>query len=153
MKPFAISPLRPSHLSGIAELERLCFSDPWSENALSLLLQGANLGVVALDENETPIGYGGLLTVLDEGQITNIAVHPNSRGMGIGKAILEQLICRSKDRGIREISLEVRESNLPAKALYQSQGFVIAGVRKRFYCHPTEDGLVMLLTLETDDHT
>ena len=147
MKPILISALQSSHLEGVAEIERLCFAEPWSQQALALLLQNANLGVVALDEQGNPIGYGGLLTVLDEGQITNIAVHPNFRGMGVGKAILEKLIFESASRGIREISLEVRQSNLPARALYQSHGFEIAGVRKGFYRHPTEDGLVMILPL------
>ena len=102
---------------------------------------------------KTTSGYGGLLTVLDEGQITNIAVHPNFRGMGVGKAILEKLIFESESRGIREISLEVRQSNLPAKALYQSYGFEIAGVRKGFYRHPAEDGLVMILSLTNTPQT
>jgi ribosomal-protein-alanine N-acetyltransferase len=150
MKPFSTSPLLPSHLEGVAELERLCFAEPWSQKALALLLQDKNLGVVALDEQGMPIGYGGLLTVLDEGQITNIAVHPEHRKKGVGKAILEKLISESRLRNIRELSLEVRESNLPAKALYLSHGFDIAGVRKGFYRHPTEDGLVMILALDTD---
>ena len=153
MKPFAISQLSPSHLEGVAELERLCFAEPWSRQALTLLLQDKNLGVVALDEQGTPIGYGGLLTVLDEGQITNIAVHPDHRKKGIGKAILEELINESRKRDIRELSLEVRQSNLPAKALYQSHGFEIAGIRKGFYRHPTEDGLVMILSLNIDTPT
>ncbi len=153
MKPFAISQLSLSHLEGVAELERLCFAEPWSQQALALLLQGKNLGVVALDEQGTPIGYGGLLTVLDEGQITNIAVHPDHRKKGIGKAILEELINESRKRDIRELSLEVRQSNLPAKALYQSHRFEIAGVRKGFYRHPTEDGLVMILSLDIDTPT
>ena len=153
MKPFAISQLSLSHLEGVAELERLCFAEPWSRQALTLLLQGKNLGVVALDEQGTPIGYGGLLTVLDEGQITNIAVHPDHRKKGIGKAILEELINESRKCDIRELSLEVRQSNLPAKALYQSHGFEIAGIRKGFYRHPTEDGLVMILSLNIDTPT
>ena len=153
MKSFLISPLQASHLEDVAEIERLCFAEPWSQQALTLLLQDANLGIVALDEQGSPIGYGGLMTVLDEGQITNIAVHPNFRGMGIGKAILENLIFESASRGIREISLEVRQSNLPAKALYQSHGFEIAGVRKGFYRHPTEDGLVMILSLTSTNQT
>ena len=153
MKPFLISALQSSHLEGVAEIERLCFAEPWSQQALALLLQDANLGVIALDEQGTPIGYGGLLTVLDEGQITNIAVHPNFRGMGVGKAILEKLIFESENRGIREISLEVRQSNHPAKALYQSHGFEIAGVRKGFYRHPAEDGLVMILSLTNTPQT
>ena len=153
MKPILISALQSSHLEGVAEIERLCFAEPWSQQALALLLQNANLGVVALDKQGNPIGYGGLLTVLDEGQITNIAVHPNFRGMGVGRAILEKLIFESASRGIREISLEVRQSNLPAKALYQSHGFEIAGVRKGFYRHPAEDGLVMILTLTNTSQT
>lgn len=150
MKPFTISKLLSSHLEGVAELERLCFAEPWSQQSLALLLQNANLGVVALNEDGAPIGYGGLLTVLDEGQITNIAVHPDHRSKGVGKAILKEIICESKKRGIRDLSLEVRQSNLPAKALYQSHGFEIAGVRKGFYRHPTEDGLVMILSLDAD---
>ena len=150
MKPFTISKLLSSHLEGVAELERLCFAEPWSQQSLALLLQNANLGVVALDEDGAPIGYGGLLTVLDEGQITNIAVHPDHRSKGVGKAILKEIICESKKRGIRDLSLEVRQSNLPAKALYQSHGFEIAGIRKGFYRHPTEDGLVMILSLDAD---
>ncbi len=148
MKPFTISQLLPSHLEGVAELERLCFAESWSQQSLALLLQDANLGVVALDEDGAPIGYGGLLTVLDEGQITNIAVHPEHRKKGVGNAILKEMVSESKARGIRELSLEVRQSNLPAKALYQSHGFEIAGVRKGFYRHPTEDGLVMILSLD-----
>ena len=150
MKLSEICMLRPFHLDGVAEIERLCFSEPWSQTALSLLLQEANLGVVALNECGTPIGYGGLLTVLDEGQITNIAVHPKARRMGVGKAILERLICESSVRCIRELSLEVRQSNFPAKALYESHGFVTVGVRKNFYRHPTEDGLVMILSLTNE---
>jgi ribosomal-protein-alanine N-acetyltransferase len=153
MKPFVISLLDASHLEGVAELERLCFAEPWSQQALALLLQDKNLGVVAMDEQGTPIGYGGLLTVLDEGQITNIAVHPDHRKKGIGKAILEELINESRKRDIRELSLEVRQSNLPAKAMYQSHRFEIAGVRKGFYRHPTEDGLVMILSLDIDTPT
>lgn len=150
MNSFSIFLLQSSHLADVEVLERLCFAEPWSQQALALLLQDANLGVVALNESGTPIGYGGLLTVLDEGQITNVAVHPDYRGMGIGKAILERIIAESEARHIREISLEVRESNLPAKALYQSHGFETVGVRKNFYRHPTEDGLVMILTLIHD---
>ena len=150
MKSFTISKLLSSHLEGVAELERLCFAEPWSQQSLALLLQNANLGVIALNEDGAPIGYGGLLTVLDEGQITNIAVHPDHRSKGVGKAILKEIICESKKRGIRDLSLEVRQSNLPAKALYQSHGFEIAGVRKGFYRHPTEDGLVMILSLDAD---
>lgn len=150
MKQIVIAMLQASHLENVAELERLCFAEPWSQQALSLLLQDKNLGAVALDEGDTPVGYGGLLTVLDEGQITNIAVHPDYRGRGIGKAILTSLIDQSRLRGIRELSLEVRQSNLPARALYQSNGFEIAGVRKNFYRHPTEDGLVMILDLTKD---
>ena len=153
MKSFLISPLQPSHLEEVAEIERLCFAEPWSQQALTFLLQDTNLGVVALNEQNKPIGYGGLLTVLDEGQITNIAVHPDFRGMGVGKTILEKLIFESENRGIREISLEVRQSNLPAKALYQSHGFEIAGVRKGFYRNPTEDGLVMILSLTNTPQT
>ena len=146
MNHFHVTILRSEHLCRAAELEALCFSDPWSEDALKILTQAGGLGVIALTDSGRAVGYGGMLTVLDEGQITNIAVHPDFRRQGVGREILSALMEQAKLRGVTQFSLEVRSSNVGAQALYLQQGFTIAGTRKHFYSHPTEDGLVMVRT-------
>lgn len=134
------------HLSAVAELERLCFSEPWSENALELLLTEAATGYVVLLE-ERVIAYGGMMTVPGEGQITNIAVHPEHRRKGCGRAVVDALLSEARAHGAEQVSLEVRESNRAAAALYERAGFFVAGRRKRFYRNPTEDAFVMLMRM------
>ena len=144
MSAFHITPLEDCHLSQAAELEQLCFTQPWSESSLAILTQQNGVGIAALTDGGKLVGYCGMLTVLDEGQITNVAVHPEFRRTGIGSALLNRLLEEAKTLGVTQISLEVRESNVAAKELYLRHGFSVAGVRKRFYSHPTEDGLVMV---------
>ena len=144
MSAFHITRLEDCHLSQAAELERLCFTQPWSESALAILTRQNGVGIAALTDGGKLVGYCGMLTVLDEGQITNVAVHPEFRRTGIGSALLNRLFEEAKTLGVTQISLEVRESNVAAKELYLRHGFSVAGVRKRFYSHPTEDGLVMV---------
>ncbi|MBQ2734664.1 MAG: ribosomal protein S18-alanine N-acetyltransferase [Clostridia bacterium] len=134
------------HLPQIATLETVCFADPWSEQSLELLLTDSAVGFAAVCE-ETVVGYGGMMTVVGEGQITNVAVDPACRRMGIGEAILDALLSEAKQRGAEQVALEVRVSNTAAVALYEKCGFEAAGVRKNFYRHPTEDALVMLKPL------
>ena len=92
--------------------------------------------------------YGGMMVAVDEGQITNIATHPDYRRQGYGKAIVEALIKYSKNNGINSISLEVRESNRAAIELYSRLGFKVEGKRKDFYTKPTENALIMILNLK-----
>ena len=136
--------LQREHLPHVAALERACFSEPWSENSLALLIGDAAVGVVVLDGEGTPVGYGGMMLAPDEGQITNVAVHPKHRRKGIGAALVAALIEECESRGLCELSLEVRASNEAAKALYEAHGFSVEGIRKRFYRNPPEDGLVMI---------
>lgn len=135
------------HLSRVAEIEALCFAEPWSEAALGLLTGEMGYGVVAMNEDGQVLGYGGMLIAPDEGQITNIAVHPSHRRLGVGHALLSALEQEAQGRGLGQLSLEVRVSNLAAISLYERHGFEAAGRRRGFYRHPTEDGLVMLLQL------
>ena len=144
MNRFHVTLLRPEHLREVAELEALCFGDPWSEDALKILTQAGGFGMAAITEDGRAVGYGGMLTVLDEGQITNIAVHPDFRRQGMGREILSAMIVHAQSLGVTRLSLEVRSSNVGAQTLYLQQGFEIAGTRKHFYSHPTEDGLVMV---------
>jgi ribosomal-protein-alanine N-acetyltransferase len=144
MKAIRILPLSEEHLAAAAQLEQLCFAEPWSEQALVMLTREGGYGVVALTESGTVVGYGGMILAPDDGQITNIAVHPDQRRQGIGDALLSALTEKAIALGLAEMSLEVRESNVAAIRLYLRHGFDVAGKRKHFYRHPTEDALVMI---------
>lgn len=140
---YRIVRLLPEHLPGVAELEKLCFSEPWSQNSLAMLTREPGMGMVALSLQGEVVGYGGMLCVLDEGQITNIAVHPLVRRQGIGKAILSALMKYAVQAELCELTLEVRASNEGARRLYASAGFEVCGIRKKFYRMPAEDALLM----------
>ena len=145
MKPidFEIVPLTREWIAAVADLEREVFPEPWSEQALMLLLDGEAFGFACVRAQEL-LGYGGLMIAVDEGQITNIAVRRVARRQGVGQAILSALIDEARKKGLVQISLEARVSNEAAIALYEKLGFSVAGRRKNFYRHPTEDALVML---------
>ena len=131
------------HLADVAELERLCFANPWSEESLRLLLGETALGFVVTEDGRA-VAYGGMLCVAGEGQITNIAVHPDCRRRGLGRAVTEALLDYAREHDFFEVSLEVRASNEAAIALYNRLGFSACGTRRGFYQRPTEDALVML---------
>ena len=126
----------------IALLEEECFITPWSERAILDSYNNSTLFLLFEEEGEI-LGYVGLQIVLDEGYITNVAVTKKARKRGVGSALISRLKEVAKEKGLRFISLEVRKSNAAAIALYEKQGFKAAGLRKNFYCHPTEDGLIM----------
>ena len=135
-------------LEGTAALEKLCFHQPWSASSLELLTrEGIGVGYLCTKtsntENPLVTAYGGMLIAVDEGQITNIAVHPDHRGQGLGLAIVQALIKHAKAERLASITLEVRVSNTPAISLYRKVGFAEVGRRKGFYTKPTEDALIM----------
>ena len=135
-------------LEGVAELEKLCFSQPWSAKSLELLTNdGIGVGMVCRCDGIV-CAYGGMLVAVDEGQITNIATHPDYRRRGYGKAVVEALIKYAKNNRLDSISLEVRESNRAAIELYSSLGFKNEGKRKDFYTNPREAALVMVLRIK-----
>ena len=139
---FEVLPINASHLDAVAELEAACFAEPWSINSLRLLLGDAATGFVALYGGQ-PIAYGGMLWAPDEGQITNIAVHPDFRRRGCARAILLALMRAAEERGVYEISLEVRASNENAIRLYEKLGFCCVGRRRNYYVKPKEDALIL----------
>ena len=126
----------------VAEIERLCFDEPWSERSLALLLDEKNAGFVAILDGRVA-AYGGMITVLDEGQITNIATHPDFRRLGLARQIMGAIDAFSVKRGIAFLSLEVREQNLAARSLYTSCGWSEVGLRKGFYSKPRDNAVIM----------
>ena len=146
-----IVPMTADHLDEVAELERICFTTPWSRNMLAEELDNyLSAFLVALDDNDKVAGYAGLQAVLDEGYITNVAVRPDCRRQGIAGKLLQVFLDFSKGNHLAFLSLEVRASNYDAIALYGSRGFRSVGRRKNYYEHPREDAIIM--TKEFEHH-
>ncbi len=132
------------HIPEAAEIERLCFSDPWSEEGLAMLTGERAVAFASVGSGGRLAAYAGMVTVLDEGQIVNVATHPDFRRMGCARAVLRALIDYADNNRITMLSLEVRESNAAAISLYTSEGFSAAGHRPRFYRKPTEAAIIMI---------
>ena len=139
-----IVPMNADHLDEVAELERICFSTPWSRNMLAEELDNAlSAFLVALDDDGRVVGYAGLQVVLDEGYITNVAVRPECRRNGIAAKLLQVFLDFAQANGLSFLTLEVRASNYGAIALYGSRGFRSVGRRRNYYEHPREDAVIM----------
>ena len=131
------------HISALAQLERECFSDPWSEKALSEELSNPNAVFrVALIDEEVA-GYVGMLHVLDEGDICNVAVFDKFRRRGVATALIQHLVDYAVENQLSFITLEVRESNMGAQKFYETMGFETIGIRKNFYDNPKEHAILM----------
>lgn len=144
MSELTITPMEPEHLAQIAALEIACFSDPWPESILVRELQNPlSLWLCAVD-GDTVAGYIGSQTVLGESDMMNIAVHPDYRRRGVGRALVLAL-CKALRRQMlaSALTLEVRDSNAPAIALYDALGFEQIGLRKNYYQHPKEDARIL----------
>lgn len=146
---FKICDAKDRYVGEIEKLENLCFSVPWTaEQIRSQLSDDSHDFLVALDECDNVVGYIGLMSVLDEGYISNVAVSPTARGNGIAKALISKLMQRAERRELAFVTLEVRESNTAARKLYSSCGFTDVGVRKNYYAFPKEDAILMTLYLK-----
>ena len=138
------SPLLPVHIDQMAEIEIECFSVPWSREALLEELDNPHAHyVVCVDPAGKVVGYIGSRIVLDEADITNVAVRPPYRRRGIGFQLVTAMLGLMKMGGVRSVLLEVRESNLPAQKCYERAGFTVVGRRKNYYELPKEDALLM----------
>ena len=127
----------------VAELERECFSEPWSEASLRDSFAQKQYHFLVAASGERVLGYIGLCRILDEGDITNVAVTSSARRLGIGERLLRQLLDACNHNGVFAVTLEVRTGNEAAIRLYEKCGFRTEGVRKNFYRNPTEDALLM----------
>lgn len=131
----------------IAELDKICFSAPWSESAFQKEFTENELAFYVLAEEKESgkiIGYAGLWCIYEEGHITNVGVHPDFRRKHIGSAVVEVLMMESrKNAGIKTFTLEVRKSNSAAIELYKKFGFLEVGIRKGYYEENNEDAVIM----------
>ena len=131
------------HVVQVAALEAICFHDPWSEKSVaSELTNPLSLWLVALDSDRVA-GYVGSQSVLGESDMMNVAVHPDYRRQGIAEQLCLALVEALKEKGNHCLTLEVRASNDPAKALYEKLGFQQVGLRKNYYRNPKEDACIL----------
>lgn len=141
---YTVIPMTADHLDQVAALEKSCFSDPWSRQMLAEHMQNECAAtLVALGEDGVVLGYAGLLVILDEGYITNVAVHPDFRRLGIASALLEAFERFGREKELSFLTLEVRNGNAPARGLYTKHGFEDVGRRRNYYEHPREDAIIM----------
>ena len=150
MSEIHIVPFAEAHVKAVAQIERACFADPWTEDGLREELDNRCARfLTAVDAGGAVAGYIGCHTVLDEGYIANVAVSPAFRRRGIGRKLVQALLEQSADLAF--VTLEVRASNEPAIRLYERCGFQPVGTRKNFYSHPTEDALLMTRCFEKEE--
>lgn len=131
-------------LESVMEIENANFSKPWTETGFfTFLIRDDTLFLVAAEDDHI-LGYCGIVMIQEEGDITNVSVAKNVQNMGIGQRLMEELLMRTKEKGIQKIFLEVRESNQQAIHVYEKIGFKQISIRKNYYESPVENGLVML---------
>jgi ribosomal-protein-alanine N-acetyltransferase len=148
MKKIEIVPMTKASAAYTAELEKICFSSPWSEEILCEAISRPESEFLCAFIDGEFAGYAGMICVLDEGQICNVAVCPLFRRMGVGEALMAAQRRAAVSRGLSVMMLEVRASNIAAQRLYEKLGWEKVGVRKNFYASPREDGVLYNLYLE-----
>jgi len=135
--------MKVSDVAAIAELEKRCFSDPWSADSIaSELVNPLSYWLVAEVDGQVA-GYVGSQSVLDAADMMNIAVSPEYRRRGVAKALVNELIAYLSKNDVIALLLEVRVSNEPAIALYEKMGFQQVGRRPNYYRNPCEDALIL----------
>lgn len=135
--------MRYEDLDQITEIEKICFSLPWSKNSFEQELKNELAYYQCAEENGKIMGYMGMWKIIDECHITNVAMLPEYRNRGIASLLISKMIEICKCSEIESMTLEVRQSNLPAISLYEKFGFVAVGKRPRYYMKPIEDAIIM----------
>ena len=138
-----IRQMQQEDLQKVSDLENACFSMPWLYHDFETALQKDYYIFIVAEENGEIIGQAGLIQSLDEADLTNVAVATAYRNQKIASQMLEYLLQLGFAKGIRAFTLEVRESNTAALALYEKFGFVKEGIRKDFYDKPKENAVIM----------
>jgi len=148
-KPCLIRRASPADVSALVEIERTCFSDPWTAAGILETVQYATSRVFLAECETRAVGYVMARISGEEGEILNLAVLPKSRRKGIARCLLEEALGSIAAAGVLEVYLEVRQSNDPALSLYQAHGFRPVGLRPDYYRDPREDALVLRAPLRS----
>ncbi len=143
MNNIEIIPFDEEYVDDVLYISTLSFITPWTRESIEKELENRFARYVVAKKDNVIIGFGGIWLILDEGHITNIAVHPEFRGIGAGDMIVEALIELCKLEGINSMTLEVRASNIVAQSLYKKHGFIEEGIRKHYYTDTKEDAVIM----------
>mgnify|MGYP002740069643 CR=1 FL=1 len=153
MNNIRIVPMTADHLDALEQMERTCFSRPWSRKMLAEELENQCAAFLVAEDSVSGrvLGYAGLMVVADEGYITNVAVFPEYRRQGIAGKLLDVFLRFARANHLAFLTLEVRPSNAAAIALYTRFGFREAGRRRNYYDLPKEDALILTRTFEEDD--
>ena len=135
-------------VAAVVRIEKVCFSEPWSEESFRSLVDGAHARFrVAVNPDHSIAGYIAAIALGDDAELLNVAVEPGSRRQGIAARLLDSVVAELRTKRLKTLYLEVRESNLAAIALYKSRGFRQLGVRRNYYRRPAENALVLALDL------
>lgn len=149
----SLRPATEGDLNQVVQIERACFADPWTEESFRRLLAGrsAIFRVVGYPPDFEVAGYVIAFAIGDDAELLNIAVAPGHRGKGLAAQMLDAVLIELGGRAVKNAFLEVRESNVAARALYGSRGFTEIGRRRNYYRRPVEDALVMRRLLEVTE--
>jgi [ribosomal protein S18]-alanine N-acetyltransferase len=140
----AVLDMELEHIDDVLEIEELSFKTPWNRDAfIAELTKNKCAKYKVISSDNKIIAYAGMWILLDEAHITNIAVHPEYRGAGLGKEILDSIIKEARRSGVSSMTLEVRVGNTAAINLYKKYGFVEAAIRKGYYQDTNEDAIIM----------
>ncbi|SCI34394.1 MULTISPECIES: ribosomal protein S18-alanine N-acetyltransferase [unclassified Romboutsia] len=138
-----IEEMKVDDIDGVFEVEKNCFEDYWSRDSFKKELSNNLAKYLVAKVDKEVVGYVGIWFVVDEGHITNVAVHEDYRGKEIGDQLIKELVQVCKDNNIVSMTLEVRSSNIVAQNLYRKYGFKMAGIRKEYYSNNKEDAIIM----------
>lgn len=143
MNNIEILPFSVELVDAVLHISNLSFKTPWTRDSIEKELDNKFARYVIAVNDNVVLGFGGVWLILDEGHITNIAVHPEYRGIGAGDMIMDALVELCALEGIASMTLEVRKSNIAAQNLYKKHGFIEEGIRKNYYSDTSEDGIIM----------
>ncbi|WP_291571396.1 ribosomal protein S18-alanine N-acetyltransferase [Clostridium sp. UBA4548] len=143
MVDLSIVPMNESNIIEVQHISKLSFPIAWSLDSLKKELDNKYANYIVLKLGDKVVGFGGMWIIFDEAHITNIAVHPDYRGHGLGDILVENLLIIARQKKLIGITLEVRKSNIAAISLYEKHGFITEGIRKQYYEDNKEDAYVM----------
>jgi ribosomal-protein-alanine N-acetyltransferase len=141
----SIEPMRPADVEAVAEMERLSFPTAWQAEAFRSQLGSPGACFLVARHRGRLVGYIGMWVIEEEAHITTLAVHPQSRRRGIGTRLVRAALAEAHRRGAVRATLEVRERNQAARALYEKRGFTAVALLRAYYADTGEDGVVMWL--------